>query len=127
MIKSEEDAILAQADAINARRAQTYKEEADAVQERQKKILAGDSGAVPFVDSELVYAAVARCDCGAGYAYPQHCGPFHYWDCSAIMKGVARTDMKHSPQYPFSFYDIKSEGQPSANGKTTRPKPDAGA
>ncbi len=31
--------------------------------------------------------------------------------------------MTHTDRLPFVFYEIKSEGQPSANGATTRPGP----
>lgn len=75
----------------------------------------------PFTDDDLVYSATAVCECGHGLAYPKDCGPGHYWDCSAILKGVAYPDLKHTAKLPFAFYDVKSENQPSANGATTRP------
>lgn len=78
----------------------------------------------------LCYAATARCPCGAGLAYDpfQEDGPStpffgpSYWDCSAVILGTARKDVKHTDQLPFAFYEIKSENQPSAGGATTRPK-----
>ncbi len=74
-----------------------------------------------FSDSDLIYSAGARCDkCGAGLAYPKDCGPWHQWTCSNVLKGIG-TDNGHGA-YPFSFYEIKSENQPSAQGNTTRPK-----
>jgi hypothetical protein len=78
-----------------------------------------------FSDSDLVYAADARCLCGAGMAYEKGCGPNGYWDCSSILKGEAipkgqEGSVKHEAQLPFAFYEIKSELQPSANGRTTR-------
>ena len=70
----------------------------------------------------LVYAARTRCPCGAGMAYPRGADPFKgYWDCSAILLGTADVGVKHEAKLPFIFYEIKSEGQPSANGATTRP------
>lgn len=80
-----------------------------------------------FTDAELTYAATARCTCGAGLAYPTKIGPNGYWDCSAILRGEAAQigqpgAVKHTDQLPFTFYEIKSEIQPSAAGETTRPK-----
>lgn len=88
----------------------------------------------------LRYAATSRCPCGAGLAYDpygasggypeqgENDSPFvgalsGYWDCSAILLGTAATTVKHTDQLPFSFWEIKSEGQPSAHGATTRPSP----
>lgn len=74
-----------------------------------------------FRDDELTYAAGARCDkCNAGLAHPKKCGVFHQWTCSDVLKGIG-TDDGHST-YPFAFYKIKSEEQPSAQSATTRPK-----
>ena len=82
------------------------------------------SDGTPFTDEELVYAASLLCPCGHGLAYPKDCGPFHYWDCSAILKGIADPKAKHSGQLPFAFYDVKAE---SEHAGTTRgvfkPKP----
>jgi hypothetical protein len=76
----------------------------------------------------LVFAAYERCPCGAGMAYdpavekPPFRGPAE-WECSAVLLGAAKPEHAgiHSPALPFAFYSIKSEGQPSANGATTRP------
>ena len=80
-----------------------------------------------FTDDELRYAAVDLCPCGHGMAYPKGCGIHHYWDCSAILKGIADPNVEHAARLPFVFYSLKSEDQPSANGRTTRgvfkPKP----
>lgn len=81
----------------------------------------------PFKDKHLVYAATARCLCGAGMAYPKGMGPRGHWDCSDILTGSAIPSgqpgaTRHEAQLPFVFYEIKSETQPSANGATTRPK-----
>lgn len=84
----------------------------------------------------LVYAAVARCPCGAGLAYDPagevggEDGPFprpNAWDCSSILLGTAALkgqpgSVQHTGVLPFAFYEIKSERQPSARGETTRPK-----
>lgn len=71
-----------------------------------------------FTDEELIYSQSILCPCGHGLAYPKGCGPFHYWDCSAILKGIANKTVTHTGQLPFSFYEIKSEQQPG--GGTTR-------
>lgn len=88
----------------------------------------------PFTDDELVYAAWTRCECGAGMAYPKDIGFHGSWICSEQMTNPKRwtnydnktyktEDGKlHSKDLPFSFWSVKSEGQPSANGATTRPK-----
>lgn len=85
-----------------------------------------------FSDDELIYAATARCQCGAGLAYsPQDENPdLPYkgpsaWDCSDILTGRAAKvgesgHVQHDDIAPFAFYEIKSEEQPSANGMTTR-------
>ena len=74
-----------------------------------------------YKEMDLVYAAYNRCPCGAGLAYPRNCGVRHYWDCSAILTGKADVKVEHTAQLPFMFYEVKSEGQPSAYGATTRP------
>jgi hypothetical protein len=82
-----------------------------------------------FTDDELIYAATARCPCGAGMAYWRGCGPYGKdacWDCSAILKGEAIPfgqpgAVKHEDRLPFVFWNVKSEQQPSADGMTTRP------
>ena len=83
-----------------------------------------------YTVAELVYAAVARCPCGAGIAYPRDAEPYGetaYWDCSAILTGTAGEGVKHTDKLPFMFYEIKSEYQPSAHGATTRPVEDDSA
>jgi hypothetical protein len=87
------------------------------------KLESGDS----FTDGELVYAATARCLCGAGMAYPKGIGTRGFWDCSAILKGEAIAEgktgsVKHEGRMPFTFYEVKSENQPSVKGMSTRPK-----
>lgn len=82
-------------------------------------------------DSELRYAATARCACGAGLAYapgdpgkPPFRGPSE-WECSDILTGRAIPSGQpgsktHDEPAPFVFYEIKDETQPSASGATTR-------
>ena len=75
----------------------------------------------PFTDDELVYAASARCEkCNAGLAYPKQCGGDHQWTCSNVLKCIGR-DKNHTA-LSFIMYEVKSENQPSAMGRTTRPK-----
>lgn len=82
-----------------------------------------------FRDDELVYAAFARCPCGAGIAHWTKAAPFGdtaFWDCSDILTGRATPksqegSVQHTARLPFAFYEIKSERQPSARGASTRP------
>jgi len=83
------------------------------------------------ISERIVNSAHARCPCGAGLAYDPVAedetnvfkGPGSgYWDCSAIILGTQDNSVKHTAKLPFAFYDVKSEGQPSACGATTRPK-----
>lgn len=64
-----------------------------------------------FSDEELFYSATNLCPCGHGLAYLKGCGGNHYWDCSAILKGIADKDVEHTGQLPFSFYDVKGESE----------------
>lgn len=64
-----------------------------------------------FTDDELFYSATALCPCGHGLAYPKDCGPHYYWDCSAILKGIADSTVKHTDRLLFSFYDVKGENE----------------
>lgn len=73
---------------------------------------------------DLVYAATSTCPCGSGLAYAP--GEKH-WDCSAILLGHAFPTghpfaTTHTARLPFAFYEVKPEGQPSAQGATTRPQ-----
>lgn len=77
-----------------------------------------------WADDELVYSANQLCPCGHGLAYPKDCGPNHYWDCSAILKGIGDKSVEHAAQYPFAFYDIKSESEYRGTTRGVfRPKP----
>lgn len=87
------------------------------------------TGQEVFTDDQLRYAATARCRCGAGLAYPKeisHRQPAKgfggAWFCSDVLTNrVPFEEGKHDAGLPFAFYEIKSEEQPSANGRTTRP------
>jgi len=86
------------------------------------KLLDAHRKAQPLMD-RLLFAATARCPCGAGLAYDQGNAGFNgSWDCSAILMGTADKSVKHTDRLPFMYYDVKSERQPSAQGATTRPK-----
>ncbi len=76
-----------------------------------------------FTDDELTYSREALCPCGHGLAYPKGCSPHHYWDCSAILKGVEDKSVKHTGQLPFAFYDVKSEQGTQTTRGVFRPKP----
>ncbi len=77
-----------------------------------------------YRDDQLIYAATARCACGAGLAYSPTAvhPPFHgpsRWDCSDILTGRAVPSGQegakmHDEPAPFAFYKVKAEGQPSA-------------
>ena len=69
-----------------------------------------------FADDELIYSAKTLCPCGHGLARPKDCGPNHYWDCSAILKGISDMKATHTGRLPFAFYDIKAENE--YNGTT---------
>lgn len=80
-----------------------------------------------YTASELLFAATSRCKCGAGLAYPPDddawCKKEAAWCCSAVLMGlipdVPEQHGKHDA-YPWMMYEIKSEDQPSAAGRTTR-------
>lgn len=69
-----------------------------------------------FTDDELIYSAEHLCPCGHGLAYPRNCGAFHYWDCSAILKGIANEAVEHCAKFPFTTTKIKGESE--RNGTT---------
>jgi hypothetical protein len=77
-----------------------------------------------FTDDELHYSAVSLCPCGHGLAYPNDCGGHHYWDCSAILKGIADLSVEHTGKLPFAFYDVKGESEYHGTTRGVfRPKP----
>lgn len=115
--KGEYEAAAAQKAAAEKVMAEYHRHNDAAFAERWAKFKAGDTF---FSDDELIYSARARCnECRAGMAYPKACGIWHRWDCSACLKGSE----KGHGSFPFNIYDIKSEDQPSAEGRTTRPAP----
>lgn len=75
-----------------------------------------------FTDDELVYSRDSLCPCGHGLAYPSACGPSHYWDCSATLKGIADPQSKHCGRMPFAFYEIKSERGKETTRGVFRPR-----
>jgi hypothetical protein len=92
------------------------------LKERDKMRALLDAPDRPLVDDDLEWAAVARCVCGAGLTYPKFIGdPQGSWICSAVLLGTAAAESEHDQAKPFSFWSIKSDVQPSANGATTRP------
>jgi hypothetical protein len=73
----------------------------------QKRLADGE----PLTDEELKYSAVTLCPCGHGLAYPKEASPHHYWDCSAILKGIADKTVDHTAKLPFMYYDVKGESE----------------
>ena len=115
-----DDEILALAKEIERKRTEESRARAKRVSDRV------ESGIEPFTDADLIYAAGCRCKCGAGMAYPEGIGGAGMWVCSALLKSGARSEEAqalHTPAMPFMFYEIKSERQPSAYGRTTRLRP----
>ena len=76
-----------------------------------------------FTDEELIYSRYSLCPCGHGMAYPKGCTPQHYWDCSAILKGIADQAVTHTGKLPFAFYDVKGERENETTRGIFKPKP----
>jgi hypothetical protein len=81
-----------------------------------------------LTESDLVYAATARCPCGAGLAY-ERSGKAGCWDCSDILLGRAIPHGQpgaamHTDKLPFQFWKVKSETEtmPGGGHMTTRPQ-----
>lgn len=92
------------------------------LQNAKSHAIAHRLGKADFTPKELVYAAWQRCSkCDCGFAYPKEIGPRGAWYCSTLLTDSAADPKDHDDAYPFTFFDIKSENQPSANGATTRP------
>lgn len=73
-----------------------------------------------FTKDELCYSSDAKCSCGYGVAYPKMTNNMHdKWTCAAVLLGRHAPNTQHDA-FPFAFYEIKSEDQPSAYGRTTR-------
>lgn len=121
-----DDEILAAADAIKERRMQALRDKSQIVDNRIKALEQGNRNAA-FGLADLCYAATYRCQCGLGMAYPLDCWTRGAWYCSSILLGTAEPGTTHDEPKPFVFWEIKSEGQPSARGATTRPCTPIGA
>lgn len=116
-----DEALKARAKALKEKLDAVWKEQIDRRHAKGEAVAARIKAGMPFRDEELVYAARARCPCGAGLAYPQDIGMHGAWDCSDILTGRAKAERgAHTTPLPFMFYEIKSEDQPSAQGATTR-------
>lgn len=115
MTREQDDAVLAQAQEIERKRSEEYRAKAEATERR----LNGEGE--PFKDEDLVYSAGARCQCGAGMAYPADTSMNGAWHCSAWLK--TRTG-EHSASMPFAFWSVRSESQIARNNGlvTTRPE-----
>ncbi len=75
-----------------------------------------------FSDYDLLYAATARCACGAGLAYPfdRDRRPMSAWMCSAVLKDEA-SDGQHDALL-WSLYKVREETSiNNTSGLTTRP------
>lgn len=122
-LNKEIDELEAQIAPKQERLREIYQKEHDDVEAKIKRVnLMQDK----FTLDEIRFAAYVRCDCGAGMAYPKNIGSFGHWYCSDILLGRAvpkddANSKSHLHPMPFTFYEIKSEDQPSANGATTRP------
>jgi hypothetical protein len=69
----------------------------------------------------LVYAATARCICGAGLAFDpwgESGQPLGYWACSRMLLGAPAGD--HCSRIPFTGRTIMAENAGSAMGQSTR-------
>lgn len=77
-----------------------------------------------YTDKQLLYAATARCKCGAGFAYPLNnddAWKLRSWVCSAVLRGEVQATQEHE-MLPFAMYKIREET--SINNRaalTTRP------
>jgi len=118
------DALKAELEPLEKLQRENYIKKEDEVQLKLKRCKSKQD---KFELEDLVFAAFSRCNCGAGLAYPKHIGIHGYWMCSDILLGRAiphgqEGSKEHSGEFPFAFYEIKSDTQPSAQGNTTRPK-----
>lgn len=116
-------ALRAHADAVQAKRealCQDIDSKIKALREELHSKLRAFNAAHPAFSDGLVYSARARCRCGRGLCYKEHDGA-DAWECEAVV--VDGANPHEHEAFPFAFYDIKSETQPSAMGETTRSKP----
>lgn len=76
-----------------------------------------------LTDKDLLYAAISRCRCGAGLAYPldhNKALEIRAWACAAVLKGEAEGNQHDS--YDWAMYKIREETAiNNAGGWTTRP------
>lgn len=75
-----------------------------------------------FTDDELKYSAFNLCPYDHGLAYPKGCSIFHYWDCSAILKGIADINVVHTDKLPFMYYSIRGENEKETTRGVIKPK-----
>lgn len=120
LLKLPEELIERAWKAIEERRRNKSRAEGEACEARIKR---AEQGHGDFRPEELHYAAVMRCACGHGMAYPESIAPMGgAWYCSAILKGVADREVEHTGAHPFAFWSIKSEDQAfRTGGQSTRP------
>lgn len=78
---------------------------------------------VRYTDHDLLYAATARCTCGAGLAYPldhDSAMKMQAWTCSAVLK--AEVESEGHVSLPFVFWKVREETSINNLGRhTTRP------
>ena len=79
-----------------------------------------------LTDLELIYAATARCNCGAGLAHPLDTAKsfkLRAWLCAKVLKGeVPEAELGQHDSFPFAFYKVREESSiNNASGETTRP------
>jgi len=76
-----------------------------------------------YNDSELLYAAVNRCQCGAGLAYPldsEAALKMRAWVCSKFLHGEVGAE--GHDRFDFRFWTIREETSiNNTGGHTTRP------
>lgn len=79
-----------------------------------------------LTDKDLMYAATARCRCGAGLAHPldhELARELRSWVCSTVLKGdPAENDNGDHDSLDFAFYKVREETSiNNLGGYTTRP------
>lgn len=81
-------------------------------------------GKRPLTPEDLTYSAGARCQCGAGLAYPDllalRAPLAAAWRCSAVLLGETPDGSGHDV-LPFACWDVKSEGHWRTPTASTRP------
>lgn len=96
-----------------------YNAEAEEV---DRRISLARRGMGDFTLDELRFSATARCECGAGFAYPVNISFYAgAWECSAILMGKADRNVLHSGCMPFASHEVRSESQSILGNITTRP------